>query len=107
MVTESSESYKFPLPSQIITQKGSKQDREKTKYRKEERKKKKRLRKVTRGEKCKRQRKRARERAQLLATEEESKIKHWANMTKQDITTNLKRKGQCVKVILTVCDPMK
>lgn len=41
LVTESSESYKFPLPSQIITQKGSKQDREKTKYGKEEREKKK------------------------------------------------------------------
>lgn len=46
-------------------------------------------------------------RAQLFATEEESKIKHWANMNKQDITTNSKRKGQCVKVILIVCDPMK
>lgn len=46
-------------------------------------------------------------RAQLLAIEEESKIKHRANRNKQDITTNLKRKGQCVKVILIVCDPMK
>lgn len=39
LVTESSESYKFPLPSQVITRKGSKQDREKTKYKKEEREK--------------------------------------------------------------------
>lgn len=46
-------------------------------------------------------------RAQLCATEEESEIKHWANMNKQDITTNLKRKGQRVKVILIVSDPMK
>lgn len=45
--------------------------------------------------------------AQLFATEEESKIKHWANMNKQDITTNLKRKGQCAKVILIVYDPIK
>lgn len=35
LVTEFSEYYKFPLPSQIITQKGSKQNREKTKCRKE------------------------------------------------------------------------
>lgn len=40
LVTESSECYKFPLPSQMIKQRGSKQNREKTKYRKEERKKK-------------------------------------------------------------------
>lgn len=46
-------------------------------------------------------------RAQLLATKEESEIKHWANTNKQDITANLKRKGQRVKVILIVCDPMK
>lgn len=39
LVTESSESYEFPLPYQIITQKGSKQEREKAKYRKEEREK--------------------------------------------------------------------
>lgn len=45
--------------------------------------------------------------AQLFATEEESKINYWANMDKQDITTNLKRKGQRAKVILIVCDPMK
>lgn len=48
-----------------------------------------------------------RERAQLLATKEESEIKHWASTNKQDITANLKRKGQRVKVILIVCDPMK
>lgn len=50
---------------------------------------------------------RKKERAQLFATKGESKIKHRANMNEQDITTNLKRKGQCVKVILIVCDPMK
>lgn len=46
-------------------------------------------------------------RAQLLAAEGESEIKHWANTNKQDITANLKRKGQRVKVILIVCDPME
>lgn len=39
LVTESSDSYEFPLPSQIMTRKGSKQDRGKAKYKKEEREK--------------------------------------------------------------------
>lgn len=45
--------------------------------------------------------------AQLFVTEEKSKINYWAYMDKQDITTNLKRKGQHVKVTLIVCDSMK
>lgn len=45
--------------------------------------------------------------AQLFATEDKNKINYWAYMDKQDITTNLKRKGQCAKVILIVCDSMK
>lgn len=45
--------------------------------------------------------------AQLFASEEKSKINNWAYMDKQDITTNLKRKGQRAKVILIVCDSMK
>lgn len=45
--------------------------------------------------------------AQLFATEDKYKINYWAYMDKQDITTNLKRKGQCAKVILIVCDSMK
>lgn len=44
---------------------------------------------------------------QQFATEEKSKINNWAYMDKQDITTNLKRKGQRAKVILIVCDSMK
>lgn len=100
LVTESSESYKFPFPSQIITQKGRQAWQGEGKVQKK---------KIKKGNERREMQKAEGKNwtAQLFATEDKNKINYWAYMDKQDITTNLKRKGQRAKVILIVCDSMK